>query len=250
MWSHTACGIETRLVASLLGAYGSSHVISYRLRYWNSTTSSVWLTRAGHMWSHTACGIETRIRYLRSHSLHVTCDLIPLAYWNGIHLLLIPFPHIRHMWSHTACGIETCLLLIHMANVRSHMWSHTACGIETRLSILATSMSTSSHVISYRLRYWNFIAEINLRSLAPGHMWSHTACGIETSDGNGGICHRYRVTCDLIPLAVLKPGQRKLGGRYARCYMWSHTACGIETTDDNGGKNDDTLRRMWPHTLT
>ena len=60
-------------------------------------------------------------------------------------------------------------------------------------------------------------------------MWPHTACGIETEIGSlRHYCTRY-VTCDLIPLAVLKPVRRKDEAISILRHMWPHTACGIET---------------------
>ena len=181
------------------------------------------------------------------------------------------------MWSHTACGIETAYKRLHSHLRQGHMWSHTACGIETTPLMRRPTFASMSHVISYRLRYWNGHWRYSIRSSDMSHMWSHTACGIETTplmrrptvaSKSHVISYRLRywnlhlmglyllhlrvtcdliplavlkrqciwltslfflVTCDLIPLAVLKPTSVfilfcLLGG-----HMWSHTACGIET---------------------
>ena len=112
----------------------------------------------------------------------------------------------------------------------SHMWSHTACGIETQTASRVRAASHRSHVISYRLRYWNAQGRTTSRnSRTSCHMWSHTACGIETAAQMRLSVLDIEVTCDLIPLAVLKPSITALSEFSSIGHMWSHTACGIET---------------------
>ena len=130
----------------------------------------------------------------------------------------------------------------------SHMWSHTACGIET------------------------FVAIVVIQRSRNGHMWSHTACGIETNSKTYEILRRIAVTCDLIPLAVLKRGCSapsrdnedrhmwshtacgietnlpRRNGRISWCHMWSHTACGIETHGRIFYRDVRGRRHMWSHT--
>ena len=143
--------------------------------------------------------------FLRPPRHRVTCDLIPLAVLK--HRPHQPLLHLQwgHMWSHTACGIETqstspqgvsCIL--------RHMWSHTACGIETSILCIEYIIELRSHVISYRLRYWNsanFSAET--KDILGSHVisyrlryWNPTV--------HRPLSIPILVTCDLIPLAVLK----------------------------------------------
>ena len=96
----------------------------------------------------------------------------------------------------------SCIRVVsHVISYRLRYWNDHA--------IVYSSLFFSSHVISYRLRYWNKVCT-HPRDLA------------------------CRVTCDLIPLAVLKHGKENIAGKYSSCHMWSHTACGIETTAELG----------------
>ena len=195
------------------------------------------------MWPHTACGIETtvsvpvsdigygshvtsyRLRYWNASpstglglSYHVTCDLIPLAVLKPELTFTVNVARSAgHMWPHTACGIETAKARPR-SSTRSacHMWPHTACGIET--SILFS--------------YFSFYS--------LSHMWPHTACGIETCRSSP-FERQHWVTCDLIPLAVLKPIDNTcLILPFVR-HMWPHTACGIET---KRRKDEETMLLM------
>ena len=184
-----------------------SHVISYRLRYWNNSPGTA------HRWfPPVTCdliplAVLKRHNSLQHQSPHqVTCDLIPLAVLKPKARGLLGMSLGSHMWSHTACGIETCALTCCL----SSLYSVTCDLIPLAVLKLAEEVLVNhapywSHVISYRLRYWNNTADLSEEALADCHMWSHTACGIET-------CHAFE--CN-IPVFI--------------CHMWSHTACGIET---------------------
>ena len=229
MWPHTACGIETQEKMIVQMADGG--------HMWPHTACGIetpqdidhYAIIISHMWPHTACGIETRRccikRFKRSW---VTCDLIPLAvlkqlveflkrrmaashvtsyrlrYWNLLKLskkqprkdvtcdliplvVLKPVRVVRSISkSSVTCDLIPLAVLkqvevqVYQRLNTSHMWPHTACGIETVVCSIG--------------------ATIVIR-----HMWPHTACGIETRCPPLYCDFRLQVTCDLIPLAVLKP---------------------------------------------
>ena len=159
------------------------------------------------------------------------------------------------MWPHTACGIETqkllklelCMMkvtcdLIPLAVLKREVRDFTSSWWHS----FATTLG--SHVTSYRLRYWN----------KKTRNW---------------IDDVIDVTCDLIPLAVLKlrffkwnPCHECMSHvtsyrlRYWnwKCYiqrhgikkshMWPHTACGIETRSIIWYLSLGLFSHMWPHT--
>ena len=182
MWSHTACGIETIWILALEPAGLQSHVISYRLRYWNVFLGL--LNPLEHLGSHV---ISYRLRYwnwrLDSCKIYygrVTCDLIPLAVlkllrqWSEL-------PSQRcHMWSHTACGIETQIDEMHIT-----VAVHVTCDL-IPLAVLKPERLWVS--LQWRRVTCDLIPLAVLKPMKifhqwksdMRHMWSHTACGIET----------------------------------------------------------------------
>ena len=124
------------------------------------------------MWSHTACGIETpSITHVSDVQIAVTCDLIPLA--------VLKLACDKH---HGISALVVTCDLIPLAVLKPESFTP------------EEMVCSKSHVISYRLRYWNGYR------LMPMHA-------------------DYLVTCDLIPLAVLKPSQRTGLPPFS---FWSH----------------------------
>ena len=158
------------------------------------------------MWPHTACGIETCfISYHNDNSCHVTCDLIPLAV-------------LKRAGMTRLCALR---MKSHVTSYRLRYWNKGLKNFGTIGSVVTCDLIplavlkrreifpwhaklTLSHVTSYRLRYWNVYISNSYIFPCSGHMWPHTACGIETTMMQLTITSKCLVTCDLIPLAVLK----------------------------------------------